>query len=294
MIARKKRETTLEPITHKKEVNMKKALQYGIMFGVIAVLATGCKKEKDNITSESPSPTVTQAVENTTLGEPTLSEEAQKNTQFKSLKKGDTVAEVIIKDYGTITIKLFPKNAPKAVENFTTHAKNGYYDGLTFHRIIEDFMIQGGDPDGDGTGGNSIWDTPFEDEFTEKLQPYRGALCMANSGANTNGSQFFIVDADAASVQELKMLIEERYKDKLTFRQYLEQGYGVSMSDEEIQNYLTYGGTPWLYQHHTVFGQVMDGFDVLDQISSTKVEDNGSPIEPVVIETIKIYKYKNK
>ena len=93
---------------------------------------------------------------------------------------------------GVIKIKLFPEYAPKAVENFKTHAKNGYYDGLTFHRIINEFMIQGGDPNGDGSGGESIWGVPFEDEFSTEVLNYRGAF-MANSGPNTNGSQFFIV-----------------------------------------------------------------------------------------------------
>ena len=93
---------------------------------------------------------------------------------------------------GNIYIRLFPEAAPKTVENFVTHAKNGYYDGLSFHRVINDFMIQGGDPKGDGTGGESIWGGSFEDEFDAKLLNLRGSLAMANSGVDTNGSQFFI------------------------------------------------------------------------------------------------------
>jgi peptidyl-prolyl cis-trans isomerase B (cyclophilin B) len=94
---------------------------------------------------------------------------------------------------GDITIELFDGEAPKTVENFTKLAKDGYYDGLTFHRIIKDFMIQGGCPEGTGTGGPGY---TFEDEFNEhKVE--RGALAMANAGPNTNGSQFFIVTADA-------------------------------------------------------------------------------------------------
>ena len=96
-------------------------------------------------------------------------------------------------NYGTIKIRLFPKVAPKAVENFKTHVENGYYDGLTFHRVIEGFMIQGGDPIGNGTGGESIWGKPFEDEFDINYHNFRGTLSMANAGPNTNGSQFFIV-----------------------------------------------------------------------------------------------------
>lgn len=94
---------------------------------------------------------------------------------------------------GPIEIELRPDIAPKAVENFVTHAKNGYYDGLIFHRIIKNFMIQGGDPEGNGTGGESIWGKPFEDEFAPNaIFDKPGILAMANSGRNTNGSQFFI------------------------------------------------------------------------------------------------------
>ncbi|EFG54949.1 hypothetical protein C5L18_001640 [Lactobacillus amylolyticus] len=89
--------------------------------------------------------------------------------------------------HGQITIQLFDKLAPMTVENFTRLAKKGYYDGTTFHRVISDFMIQGGDPEGNGTGGESIWGHPFEDEFTDQLFNLRGALSMVNSGPNTNG-----------------------------------------------------------------------------------------------------------
>lgn len=101
---------------------------------------------------------------------------------------------VVLKtNVGNIEIKLFPKIAPKAVENFTTHVQNGYYNGLIFHRIIKDFMIQGGDPTGTGRGGESIWKKDFEDEFAPNVvfdRPF--LLAMANHGRNTNGSQFFI------------------------------------------------------------------------------------------------------
>ena len=111
---------------------------------------------------------------------------------------GEKVA-VIKTDKGDIKVRLFPEEAPKAVENFVTHAENGYYDGLIFHRVIKDFMIQGGDPKGTGTGGESIWGKPFADEFSSELHNFRGALSMANAGPNTNGSQFFIVQADSVS-----------------------------------------------------------------------------------------------
>ena len=97
---------------------------------------------------------------------------------------------------GTVEIKLFPQQAPKTVENFIGLVKKGYYDGLIFHRVIKNFMIQGGDPTGTGMGGESLWGGKFEDEFSKELQFNRkGILAMANSGPATNGSQFFITTA---------------------------------------------------------------------------------------------------
>jgi len=103
---------------------------------------------------------------------------------------------VLETNVGTIELKLYPKVAPLAVENFMTHAKNGYYNGLIFHRVIKGFMLQAGDPKGNGTGGESIWGKPFKDEFGANVvfdKPYM--LAMANSGPKTNGSQFFITVA---------------------------------------------------------------------------------------------------
>lgn len=273
----------------KKNKLMKRTIKFTAMAAVAAMMMVGCNKQENS--TEVTSPEITE--ETSTEIEPTQTEEAKKLPQFKELKKGDTVAELTIQGYGTLTFKLFPKYAPKAVENFTTLSKEGYYDGVTFHRIIDDFMIQGGDPNGTGSGGNSIWGTPFEDEFSDDLHPYRGALCMANSGANTNGSQFFIVDADAASVAELSNLLEERYKGELSFLDYLVEGYGVTLTQEELDGYFNYGGTPWLEEHHTVFGQLMEGFDVLDAVAGAKVSGT-TPVEAVVIEQIKIYEYDGK
>jgi len=111
---------------------------------------------------------------------------------LSTLQAKDPVV-VLETNVGNIELKLYPKVAPLAVKNFTTHVKNGYYNGLIFHRIIKDFMIQGGDPRGNGTGGKSIWGKPFKDEFAPNVvfdKPY--LLAMANAGPKTNGSQFFI------------------------------------------------------------------------------------------------------
>lgn len=197
--------------------------------------------------------------------------------QLAEPKKGDTVAEIVVKDFGSIHVKFFEKEAPKAVENFTTHATKGYFNGLIFHRVINNFMLQGGDPTGTGTGGESIWGGAFKDEFSDNLQPYRGALCMANSGADTNGSQFFIVQ-------------DKDTYDKATLDS-LAQQTGVTLSEDAIEGYSKVGGTPWLYRAHTVFGQVYEGMDVVDSIAATKTDENDKPVTDVAIEKIIVSKY---
>lgn len=109
------------------------------------------------------------------------------------MAKTEEIQVIFETTQGEIKFKLFPEIAPKTVENFTTLVKNGYYDGIIFHRIIEGFMIQGGDPTGTGRGGESIWGSCFEDEFHDDyVFDVPGLLAMANAGPNTNGSQFFI------------------------------------------------------------------------------------------------------
>ena len=199
--------------------------------------------------------------------------------QLAEPEKGEIVAEIIVRDYGSIYVKFFADSAPKAVENFTTHAKEGYYDGLTFNKIIEDSMVFGGDPSGTGSGGESIWGEAFNDEFNDNLQPLRGALCMANAGADTNGSQFLLVQSGQTYNAEVLSQIEEQY--------------GIKFNDKAKELYGTIGGTPWLFRLHTVFGQVYDGYDVLDAITKVEKtnEETGVPAVDVIIDTIKITEY---
>lgn len=192
---------------------------------------------------------------------------------MNQLEMKDGIKAVIKTNRGDMTFVLFPDIAPKTVENFTTHAKNGYYNGLIFHRIIKDFMIQGGDPTGTGMGGESIWGKKFEDEFSIDARNYYGALSMANAGPNTNGSQFFIVQAKSVPQNLLSQM--EQLKD---------QGY----PQECIDNYKRVGGTPWLDFHHTVFGQLIEGADALEDIAAVQVGMNDKPVYDVVIDTIEI------
>ena len=193
------------------------------------------------------------------------------NYQLSAPQKGDTVA-VFDTNFGEIKIKLFPKEAPKTVENFTTHAKNGYYNGLIFHRVIKDFMIQGGDPTGTGMGGESIWQRSFIDEFSPKLHNLRGALSMANAGPNTNGSQFFIVQANTVPSNMLDQMAD----------------MPDSFPEDIVDAYSSMGGTPWLDFRHTVFGQVFEGMETVDKIANTSVGANDKPINDVIINGIEI------
>ena len=172
---------------------------------------------------------------------------------------------------GDMRIKLFPEHAPKTVANFIALSKDGYYDGVIFHRIIKDFMIQGGDPTGTGMGGESIYGESFEDEFSEELYNVRGALSMANAGPNTNGSQFFIVQN-----QHLP------YSKKEIAR--------GGWPEPIAEIYAEQGGTPHLDRRHTVFGQLADeaSYEVLDAIAGVETGAMDKPVEDVVIETIEI------
>ena len=186
-----------------------------------------------------------------------------------NLDKVEGPKATIKTNHGDIKIQLFPEQAPMTVENFVRLAQKGYYDKTIFHRVISDFMIQGGDPEGNGTGGTSIWDHPFEDEFSQELFNLRGALSMANSGPNTNGSQFFIV------------------QNKNMPKRYIKQMEPAGYPKEIIHAYKQ-GGTPWLDGRHTVFGQVIDGMEVVDEIAKVKKDKMNKPLEDVVINTIDI------
>lgn len=183
----------------------------------------------------------------------------------------DGVKAVIKTNRGDMEFVLFPQVAPKAVENFVTHSKNGYYNGQIFHRVIQDFMIQGGDPTGTGMGGESVFGKNFEDEFSLDARNYYGALSMANAGPNTNGSQFFIVQAKSVPENLLSQM---------------EQLTENCFPQEVIENYKTVGGTPWLDFHHTVFGQLINGADVLDSIAAVKCGANDKPLDDVIINEI--------
>ena len=261
--------------------NLKMWLGIGIVLIIMLVVLTGCAnknttvnttKEDTNNTSE-----VNKVSENSTNSErvvDTVDYKAAAEKQMAMPEVGETVAILHIKNYGDVKVKFFPEVAPKAVENFTTHAKEGYYDGLIFHRVINEFMIQGGDPEGTGMGGESIWGEGFGTELDYELVPYRGSLCMAMSSLpNSIGSQFFITQAHYDESQA----------------SYLKQG---GYPEKLIEEYKTQGGYLSLYLQYTVFGQVYEGIEIVDKIAAVEKDGNDKPLEDVIIESIEVTEYK--
>ncbi len=160
------------------------------------------------------------------------------NSSVYAQMEGDNMSDETIvvfeTNQGTIEVKLFTDKAPKTCENMIGLVKKGYYNGIIFHRIIKDFMIQGGDPTGTGRGGQSLWGKPFEDECVPELKFDKpGIMAMANAGPNTNGSQFFITTVP----------------------------------------------TPWLDMKHTIFGEVVAGYDVVEKIEGCEVGPGDRPVK---------------
>lgn len=237
-----------------------KALKAFVLVLAIMLAITGCTKEDKNTEIQDE------------IGGSDLQLE-----QLQLPKQGEEVA-VISTNYGDIKVRFFPEVAPKAVENFKTHAKDGYYNGVTFHRVMNEFMIQGGDPQGTGRGGESIWGKPFEDEFSVDYRNIRGAFSMANAGPGTNGSQFFIV--------------QKTDTEKDIIKQMRDAGEAKGYPKNIVDAYEELGGTFWLDGKHTVFGHVYEGMDVVDKIAAVKVDGNSKPLEPVVMEKVEIVEYK--
>lgn len=225
---------------------------------------------------------------------------------------GEEVA-ILHTTMGDISMRFFPEAAPKAVENFITHAKDGYFDGLTFHRVINNFMIQGGDPKGNGTGGESIYGKSFEDEFSNKLFNIRGSVAMANSGADTNGSQFFINQAGKDTFsgwanleaqwkqvhQEISNYVAQGKTDIVLNQLNYIAGLDTDVIPDEVKKlYEENGGNPTLDgafniidRGHAVFAQVYDGMDIVDKIAAVEVDANSKPKTDVKIESVEIKTY---
>lgn len=239
-----------------------------------------------------------------------------------SLQSGDTYAVISIEGFGEITCKLYPEAAPEGVQNFIDLANSGYYTGKDIHRVVKDFMMQGGSANGDGMSVDS--DPSFNVEYCPKMRHYYGALCYANAGG-INGSQFYIVnnksfsDTDEASYQsqldQLDAAIEELngyiesaaeenekayYQSALDYYTSMRSTYASQLraiqdrTREMTDKYEKVGGTPFLDGGYTVFGQAVKGFDVIDAISEveTELQASGSekshPVQKIVISSVEI------
>lgn len=189
--------------------------------------------------------------------------------QFSAVESGDYIV-AFDTSKGTFKAVLYAEYAPKSVENFAALAGSGFYDGMEFHRVIENLLIQSGDPTDTGTGGSSASGEAVPNEFCNELHNFKGALGMATNDNGDNLSQFYIVTGGP---------IDGAVAEKLTASGY---------SDSVVKVYKEWGGAPHLDFRYTVFGQVYEGFDVLEKICSVKVDSFNRPQKKVILNSVKV------
>ena len=262
---------------------MKKRMITLALAAVMGFGIAGCGGDKTK--ENNPANTVTD-VDTTTI------------LQAQMPAEGEEIA-VITTSEGVVKMMFYPEEAPKAVENFKTLAKEGYYDGITFHRVINEFMIQGGDPTATGTGGESCWGEDFETEVSPRLHFYRGAVAMANAGPDTNGSQFFIVQQTGVMEDALKALEDARDNNEEELGVTLTDGNYYTLSqlypDEVLNYYREVGGSAHLEyvfgNGYSIFGQVFEGLEVIDAIAATETDGSDKPLQDIIIESIAFESY---
>jgi len=251
------------------------------IFLTVVILLTGCAQrgESDRLETNLIQSETTDQANREDLAD--LAPVELNLIQFEPPQPGDLIA-VMETTMGTIHIRLFPQYAPLAVENFVGLAGQGFYNDSNFHRVINDFMIQGGASNPDGSGATSIFrdengtPQPFADEFTVALWHFRGALSMANPGSrDSNMSQFFIMQDRHITPAQV---------DQMRSRQYPEA---------VIDRYIQTGGRPHLDWGHTVFGHVIEGMDVVDTIAGAATDSsNDRPLEDVLIRSLTFEYYE--
>ena len=192
-------------------------------------------------------------------------------------QKGDKSVGLTIKDYGDVKIRLFPEKTAKGAENFLTLAENGFYDELIFHRVVDGFVIQGGDPKGNGTGGVDAWGSSegFSQTISPDLCHVTGAVAYAIGQDKLNKSQFYIVTGTIPTAED--------------FKAYRDAGYSFSPEAEAL--YQQVGGVPYLDGGYEVFGQVFEGMEHVLAIQKTEVNSSSKPLKPVVIEKAVVTEY---
>lgn len=229
--------------------------------------------------------------------------------QTEAPEAGEEIAVVTMESGEVFKIRFFPNEAPKAVYNFKLHAIKGYFDGMALHRVIANFMIQGGSPNGTGTDGESVWGQDFEDEFDKSLLNIDGALSMANAGPATNGSQFFINCTGTPATSEMWTYYESQYEQFMELYKENKEAFDANpnaktldtskITDEYKKLYEEHGGNMHLdgaystnSTGHTVFGQVFEGMDGVYELSKAKTDENDKPVTDMVIESVKIEAYQ--
>jgi len=275
-----------------------------VLAATLIVLSAGCKS---NDAQSSGAESGSQSTVTTTA--------TSGNIGDTQLKNGDKIAEFNIEGYGTIKAKLFPDIAPVGVDNFIKLADSGFYDGLTIHRVYAGFMFQGGSLNGDGTGGEAADGGSFGIETSDNARHFYGALCYANAGGQ-NTCQFYIVNNKEENEITNTINVIEGYREEcITERdKYEKDSYeysyydsGVAYYDEMLADYKAIpdnvaakynkvGGAPSLDGGYTVFGQVYEGFDVIDAISACEVVANAGgemslPVKTITITSVKITEY---
>ena len=243
--------------------------------------------------------------------------------QMELPQKGEQIA-ILHTSEGDVYIRLFPEAAPKAVSNFVTLAQNGYYNGLTFHYVHQNFIVQSGDPTGTGNGGASATGQPFEDEFDTKLLNLYGAVAMASDKEDHNGSQFYINQKNKdyfgardtytpeyreeaakamykSALEQTKLSPEDFAKEYgiSKWQDFITETYVYDWIPEEVwAAYLKHGGNIHLdgafrrSGGHTVFGQVFKGMDVVDEIAGAVVGSDKKPIVSITITSVEITTYQ--
>lgn len=288
-------------------MRFKNILKYGFLFLATGLLLTGCGNPADSSDSDKSDSNIS-------------SSRSSGNLEEVTPKSGDLIATFEIEGFGTIKAVLFPDIAPVGVDNFKKLADQGFYKGLTIHRVVEQFMFQGGSTNGNGTGGEAaVNGGSFGIETSDNARHFYGALCYANA-AGQNSTQFYIVNNNEknpfdSTIKQYNDIIDEYKKrmeaassdDEKSFYQYYAEQYEaardnyaseVAAMDPALKAlYDQRGGTPSLDGDYTVFGQVYEGFDVIDKISKVEVVDNGSkekskPVQTITIKDITVSEYK--
>jgi cyclophilin family peptidyl-prolyl cis-trans isomerase len=261
-------------------MHLKKILKATLAAALCVLILTGCKGDS----------TVADRSGETATAAPTVNlTEDVTILNFTPPAIGEKIAVMTVKDYGTVKIKLFPEAASKGVENFEGLAGMNYYDELIFHRVIKNFMDQGGDPRGNGTGGQSMWGGDFEGGVPEGLFHFSGAIAYANSqGTSTNGSQFYIVNTPAGYVNCGSYQDTDGTVKTVT---NLDDS-GLTLPANVAEKYKEVGGVPFLDGNYTVFGQVFEGLDIIRAIGDVETDDSDKPLTQVLIESIRIEEYQ--